>query len=118
MPDLLAFMDLISVFPAIGLGYYAVRMFFLTRLGRLEKGWSLIVGGGFACSVGFCFLAVQDLMRAYSIGYTVTDYIGTSLSAFGFLLVMLGVRSHYSIWSLKNFGGLGKNRSKKEMPRQ
>ena len=106
----LALNDLVSVFPAIGLGYYAVRMFLLTRFGRLEKGWSFIIVGGFACSMGFCVLTIQDLTTAYSIGYLFTDYLGTSLSAIGFFLVMLGVRSHYSVWSLKNFKGLSKDR--------
>lgn len=108
IPTYLALNDLISIFPAIGLGYYAVRMLLLTRLGRLEKGWTLIVIGGFACSLGFCFLTIQDLTIAYSLGYMFTDYAGTLCSALGFFFVMLGVRSHYSVWSLKSFGGLKK----------
>jgi hypothetical protein len=107
---ILALNDLISVFPAIGLGYYAVKMFLLTRLGRLEKGWSFIIIGGFACSLGFSFLTIQDLTTAYSLEYLFTDYLGTSLSAIGFFLVMLGVRSHYSVWSLKSFKNLGKDK--------
>ena len=107
---ILALNDLISVFPAIGLGYYAVRMFLLTRLGRLEKGWSFIIIGGFACSLGFCSLTIQDLTIAYSWGYMFTDYLGTSLSAMGFFLVMMGVRSHYSVWSLKSFKNLAKDK--------
>jgi hypothetical protein len=109
IPTYLALNDLVSIFPAIGLGYYAVKMFLLTRLGRLEKGWTLIVAGCLACSLGFSFLTVQDLTTAYSLGYMFTDYAGTSLSALGFFLVMLGVRSHYSVWSLKSFNGIHKD---------
>ncbi len=111
IPTYLALNDLITVFPAIGLGYYAVRMFLLTRLGRLEKGWTLIIVGGFACSLGFCFLTIQDLTTAYSIGYMFTDYAGTSFCALGLFLVMLGIRSQYSVWSLKSFDGLNKERN-------
>jgi hypothetical protein len=109
IPTYLALNDLVSMLPAVGLGYYALRMFFLTRLSRLEKGWGLIITGGFACSVGFFVLTLQDLTAAYSLGYMLTDYLGTSFSALGFLLLMLGVRSHYSVWSLKSFPKLGKS---------
>jgi len=108
IPNYLALNDLVSVIPAIGLGYYSIRMFLLTRLGRLEKGWTFIIFGCFACSLGFFILAIQDLAEAYTIIYKVTDYLGTSLSALGFFFVMLGVRSHYSVWSLKSFSTLGK----------
>ena len=106
IPTYLALNDLLSVFPAIGLGYYAVRMFLLTRLGRLEKGWSFIIVGGFVCSLGFSFLVIQDLTIAYSFPYIFTYYAGTSFGAVGFFLVMLGVRSQYSVWSLKNFASV------------
>jgi hypothetical protein len=114
IPVYLALNDLMSVVPAICLGYYAVKMFILTRMGRLERGWSLIIFGCFACSLGFCVLAIQDLTLAYTLGYMVTDYAGTLLSALGLFLVMLGVRSHYSVWSLKSFSGMQKE--KKEEP--
>jgi hypothetical protein len=108
IPYYLAISDLISIIPALGLGYYAVRMFLLTRLSRLERGWSLIITGGFTCSLGFFIATIQDLTAAYSLGYMLTDYLGTSLYTLGFLLIMLGVRSHYSVWSLKSFSKLQK----------
>jgi len=111
LPIYLSISDLISILPAIGLGYYALRMFFLARFGRLERGWSLILMGAIASSLGFLALTLQDLTQAYTLGYLITDFIGTSLSACGFLLVMLGIRSQYSVWSLKNFPGISKDRS-------
>ena len=115
IPTYLALNDIISMIPAVGLGYYAVRMFFLTRLSRLEKGWGLIITGGFACSMGFFVLTLQDLTTAYSLSYMLTDYLGTSLSGIGFLLLMLGVRSHYDVWSLKSFPKFGKNRQSEKI---
>jgi hypothetical protein len=114
LPTYLAISDLVAVLPAIGLGYYALRMFFLTRFGRLERGWKMIIMGALASSFGFLALTVQDLTQAYSFGYILTDYVGTLSSACGFFLVMLGIRSQYSVWSLKNFPGVSEDEGKRK----
>jgi hypothetical protein len=103
LPIVLALMDLVSVAPAIGLGYYAIRMLFLSRRGRLENGWRLVTFGGIMFLIGFLSLTLQDLTFAYTMPYYVTDVIGTTFSFTGLTLFMLGFRSHYSVWSLKGF---------------
>lgn len=108
IPFFLAVFDIVSVLPAIGLGYYAFRMVFVSRRGRLENGWRLITFGAFAFSIGFFSLTFQDLTAAYTLPYFITDYIGTSFCFVGLTLLMLGLRSHYAVWSLKSFRSVSK----------
>jgi protein-S-isoprenylcysteine O-methyltransferase Ste14 len=103
IPLYLAFLDIASIAPAIVLGYYAVRMLIMSRMGRLENGWRLITFGAILFTVGFLSLTLQDLTMAYTPLYFVSDYIGTGFSFAGLLLFMLGFRSHYRVWSLKSF---------------
>jgi hypothetical protein len=112
IPSYLAIFDFISLAPAVGLGYYAFKMVFLSRRGRLENGWRLITFGAIMFSVGFFSLTIQDLTAAYTVPYFVTDYLGTSFSFVGLTLLMLGLRSHYSVWSLKSFAKVSKMRDR------
>lgn len=61
--------------------------------------------------MGLLILALQNFTQSYSILYLIMDYFGTIPGALGLLLLMLGVRSHYSIWSSdKNFRSDEKDR--------
>ncbi len=112
IPSYLAILDVVSLAPAVGLGYYAFKMVFMSRRGRLENGWRLITFGAIMFSVGFFSLTIQDLTPAYTVPYFVTDYLGTSFSFAGLTLLMLGLRSHYSVWSLKSFSKVSKMRDR------
>lgn len=109
----LALIDLLSLLPAIGVGYYAFRMVFMTRLGRLEKGWKLIAIAGMLLSTGFVFIAMQDLFEEDLRFYVVADNFGAMFVALGLLFLTLGFRSHYSVWSLESFSKTIKERKKK-----
>jgi protein-S-isoprenylcysteine O-methyltransferase Ste14 len=75
-------------------------MYYHLRRGRLEKGWSQILLGSALITSGYFFLTVEDLLLAYSSFYEIVDYIGTIICTLGLIVLMLGLRSHYSAWSL------------------
>lgn len=101
IPVQLIFLDIVSIVAAIGLGYYAFRMFFHMRWGRLEKGWRLMAGGAVAFATGYVFLTIEDFFLAYSFYYRWADYIGTTACGIGLVMLLLGLRSHYIAWSPK-----------------
>lgn len=100
IPTQLVILDLVSIAAALVAGYYAARMFYHLRMGRLEKGWGLMLLGAGLIACGYFFLTVEDLFLAYSFFYESVDYIGTGICTIGLIVLMLGLRSHYSAWSL------------------
>ena len=92
-------LDLVSIAAALGVGYYAAKMFYHMRQGRLEKGWSQMLIGAAVIASGYFFLTVEDLFLAYSFFYESVDYIGTVVCTAGLIVFMMGLRSHYVAWS-------------------
>ena len=104
LPVQLVALDLVSIAAALGVGYYAARMYYHLRQGRLERGWSQILLGATVIACGYFFLTVEDLLLAYSSFYVSVDYIGTVICTLGLIILMLGLRSHYSAWMLRRSG--------------
>jgi hypothetical protein len=101
LPVQLVALDLVSIAAALGVGYYAARMYYHLRQGRLGKGWNQILLGATTIACGYFFLTVEDLFLAYSSFYVSVDYIGTVICTLGLIVLMLGLRSHYSAWILR-----------------
>src|SRR5579875_676315 len=102
IPIFLVVLDTISFIAAIGLAYYGARLFLHMRWGKLEQSWKLVTAGAVIFSLGFLSLTIQDLSPAYGYLYIVSDYFGTVLSMIGIVLLLLGLRSHYTVWAQKN----------------
>jgi hypothetical protein len=100
IPLQLVGLDVISILAVIGVGYYAGKMFFHMRRGRLERGWLPMLYGASMIAVGYAFLTLEDFFLAYSFYYETVDYIGTAITAAGLIVVMFGFRAHYKAWSL------------------
>jgi hypothetical protein len=45
LPANLVFLLLTVVVPTIGMSYYASKMLYMSRFGKLEKGWTLVTVG-------------------------------------------------------------------------
>jgi hypothetical protein len=101
-------LNLILVSAVVILGYYASKLFFYMKLGRLEKGWRLVAQGAFILCGGFLFGTLQDLSKYGSGYYFNFDYVGTSLSIFGIVLMSFGLRSQYRVWSLRDVNSKSK----------
>ena len=102
LPVQLVALDFIAIAAALGVGYYAARMYYHLRQGRLEKGWSQILLGATTIACGYFFLTVEDLFLTYSSFFYVSlYYIGTVICTVGLIVLMFGLRSHYSAWVLK-----------------
>ncbi|HXQ92667.1 MAG TPA: hypothetical protein VN739_06645 [Nitrososphaerales archaeon] len=100
IPAQLIILDIISIAAALGVGYYATRMFLHMRRGRLEKGWNWIILGALMTAIGYFFLTIEDFFLARSFYYSSLDYVGTVVCTIGLVVLMFGIRSHYSAWSL------------------
>jgi hypothetical protein len=98
----LVVLDFVSIAAALGVGYYAARMYYHLRQGRLEKGWNMILVGAALIASGYFFLTVEDFFLAQSFFYVSVDYIGTVICSVGLIVLMMGLRSHYSAWSLRH----------------
>ena len=101
LSDQLVMLDLISILAVVGVGYYAARMFYHMRRGRLERGWLPVFYGASIVAVGYVFLTLEDFFIAHSIFYQIADYIGTAICTAGLIVVMFGLRAHHMAWSLK-----------------
>jgi len=101
IPAQLVILDLVSIAAALRVGYYAAKMFYHMRRGRLEKGWNWMIFGALVIAIGYFFLTVEDFFLAYSFFYVSVDYIGTVICTIGLVVLMFGIRSHYSAWSLR-----------------
>ena len=101
LSDQLVLLDLISILGVVGVGYYAAKMFYHMRRGRLEKGWLPMIYGASIIAIGYVFLTLEDFFLAYSISYLIADYVGTAICSAGLIVVMFGLRAHHNAWSLK-----------------
>ncbi|MDA4130635.1 MAG: hypothetical protein OK457_07680 [Thaumarchaeota archaeon] len=101
VPFSLVVLDIIAIFAVIGVGYYATKMFYHMRRGRLERGWLPMIFGAILVAAGYVFLTLEDFFLAYSFFYQTLDYLGTAICSVGLIVIMLGLRSHYKAWSLK-----------------
>jgi hypothetical protein len=100
IPAQLIILDVVSIAAALGVGFYATKMFLHMRRGRLEKGWNWIILGALATAIGYFFLTMEDFFLAHSFYYSSLDYIGTVVCTMGMVVLMFGIRSHYFAWSL------------------
>lgn len=98
---LLIALNLVTVLATICLGYFAAKIFLYMRLGRLENGWKLVTGGAVCLCIAFLFLAFQHLFSVHSNLYFYLDAVGMSFSIGGIFLMVLGLRSHYLVWTRK-----------------
>ena len=95
----LIILNLVTLVATICLGYYAAKIFFFMRLGRLERGWKLVTGGAVCLSFAFLSLTFQHLFsRPADISFYF-DAFGMSLSIAGIILMVLGLRSHLAVWT-------------------
>lgn len=95
----LIILNLATLVATICLGYYAAKIFFFMRLGRLERGWKLVTGGAVCLSFAFLSLTFQHLFsRPPNLSFSF-DVFGMSLSIAGIILMVLGLRSHLGVWT-------------------
>ena len=100
-PILVIILDIIAIGATGGLAYYASRLFFHMRSGRFEKGWRLVTEGVVLLCAGFIFITIQDLSGSSSPYYFYFDYVGTALCVIGIIIMSIGLRSQYRVWTLK-----------------
>ena len=94
------------------MSYYASKMLYTSRFGKLEKGWTLVTVGAILAPVGLLILTLQDFTQSYSLLYLVMDYLGTIPCALGLMLLMLGVRSQYSTWNARQLFAINNSSDK------
>jgi hypothetical protein len=94
-------LNLITVGATIFLGYFAAKIFFHMRFGRLERGWKMVTGGAICLSFAFLALAIQHFFPRTSNLYFYLDVVGMTLSIAGIVLMVMGLRSHYLVWTRK-----------------
>jgi hypothetical protein len=104
-------LDIIALCAAIGSGYYATRMIFYMRKGRMERAWKYLTSGAIFIIVGSVFFSITDIVPAYGTAYLISDNLGTGIMSGGFILLLLGFRSLYRVWTLKD---LVKERERKQ----
>lgn len=97
-------LNLATLVATIFLGYYAAKIFFYMRLGRLERGWKLVTGGAVSLSFAFLTLAIQHIFSRVSNLFFYLDAVGMLFSIAGIILMVLGLRSHYQVWTRKMEG--------------
>jgi hypothetical protein len=100
----LVILNLLTLAATICLGYYAAKIFFYMRLGRLERGWKLVTGGAICLSFAFLSMTLQHLFSKISPPYFYLDAFGLTLSIAGIILMALGLRSHYFVWTRRVSG--------------
>ena len=100
IPTQLVILDIVSIVAALGVGYYAARMFNHMRRGRLEKGWNWMIYGALVTAIGYFFLTLEDFFLAHSFYYSSLDYGGTVICTIGLVFLAYGIRSHYHAWAL------------------
>jgi hypothetical protein len=94
-------LNLLTVAVTICLGYFAAKIFFYMRLGRLERGWKMVTGGAICLTFAFLSLTFQHFFPRTSSLYFYLDVVGMTVSIAGILLMAIGLRSHYLVWSRK-----------------
>jgi hypothetical protein len=98
---LLVALNLVMVVATIYLGYFAAKIFIYMRFGRLERGWKMVTGGAVSLCIAFLFLTFQHLFPVRSDLYFYLDAVGMTFSISGIFLMVMGLRSHYFVWTRK-----------------
>jgi hypothetical protein len=104
----LVILSLVTLVATICLGYYAAKIFLYMRLGRLERGWMLVTGGAICLCFAFLSLAFQHLFPGQSHPFFYLNTLGMTFSIAGMFLMVLGLRSHYLVWTRKTTNRLQK----------
>lgn len=102
-------MDILALGAAAGSGYYATKMIFYMKRGRMERPWQYLSAGAILLVVGSVFFSVMDVVPAYGDTYLSSNDLGTGLTSLGFFLLLLGFRSLYGVWTLKDIEKERKN---------
>ena len=61
----------------------------------------MVTGGAVCLSTAFVFLASYHLFSVHSNLYFFLDAVGMTFSIAGIFLMVLGLRSHYLVWTRK-----------------
>ncbi len=99
--SILAALNFITFLALLGVIYYSARILLRMRLGRLEKGWRFVTQGLVLLSAGFIFLTLEHTLPRSSVAYFLLDSAGTTLSLGGIIFMLLGLRSHLTVWIKK-----------------
>jgi hypothetical protein len=95
----LIILNLVTLGVTIFLGYFAAKIFLYMRFGRLERGWKLVTGGAICLCFAFLFLAFQHLFSGKSSLFFYLNAVGMTFSIAGIFMMVLGLRSHYLVWT-------------------
>jgi hypothetical protein len=99
---LLGFLEVVAVSFAVLAGYYAIRILLHMRSGRMERGWQYITLGSLLLVARSIFIAIEDAGQVYGSVDLNYDTVGAALAGGGFVLLVLGFRSLYRAWTLKD----------------
>ena len=99
---LLLYLKIVATCIAIASVYYAVRMNLYMRYGRMERGWEYITVGAVILVVRSVFSSLTDIGEVHASLDLRYDTIKTTMMCVGFVLLLLGFRSLYGAWSLKD----------------
>ena len=113
---LLGSLEIIAVSFAILAGYYATRILIHMRSGRMERGWQFITVGFLLLVVRALFIAMEDAGQVSGTADLNYDTVGTALAGAGFILLVLGFRSLYRAWTLKDLVAARKKEYKDSIP--
>jgi hypothetical protein len=113
---LLGFLEVIAVSFAILAGYYATRILIHMRSGRMERGWQYITVGFLLLVVRSIFTAIEDAGQVSGSADLNYDTVGTALAGAGFILLVLGFRSLYRAWTLKDLVAARKKEYRDSIP--
>ena len=97
----LTLLNLVSTIALVLLAYYALRIYFHMRQGRLERGWKFLSQGIIFMSLGFLSISIEHTFSRDSLLYFYLDSIGAVLSLVGIVLMLIGLHSHYTVWYRK-----------------
>ena len=90
-------LEAIMSFLLIGLLFYAMKILTSFKKGILEHGWKLL-------SQGIIILVAGELVLDLSNSFPLGGYLfqlGLGIDAIGVCFAVLGFKSHYDIWSMK-----------------
>jgi O-antigen/teichoic acid export membrane protein len=102
MDYLLIPLDIVALIAGLGTGYYSIRMIFFMRHGKMENAWKYFTCGSIVLVASSIFFSLSDVSHFRSWNYLFWDDLGTALTAVGFVIILLGFRSLYRAWALKD----------------
>lgn len=95
-------LDIVALVAGLGTGYYSIKMIFYMRHGKMETAWKYFTCGSIVLVVSSVFFSLSDVTHLRSVIYLVWDDLGTGLTSVGFVIILLGFRSLYRTWTLKD----------------